>query len=357
MNNDKVGIALIGCGTISWLNGPGYVRNPRCEVVALCDPVRERAELRANEWGISPTIYTDYEDVLKDPNVDAVELLTPTQLHAEQSIKALDAGRHVSCQKPIATTIAEADEMISAVNRSTAMFRMIENFTYYPPLLKVMDLLSNDVIGEPTMFRAVSLVGSENIGAELVMEPEAMEWREKPDINPGGLLYDDIWHKYATAMWLIGDVEKVSSVVVKSDDFYWEAPSAVTWKFKNKNCLGIFEMIHASEMPIKSKYYPVDDFFEIHGSKGVIWVTRCTGEMLDMPPILVHSSAGTREYNVETDWSEGFLAASSDFIEGVLTGNQPRLDVLTSKKVLQASLAAYRAAETGMTIDPQSISA
>ena len=156
---------------------------------------------------------------------------------------------------------------------------------------------------------------------------------------------------------MIGDVEKVSGVVTRSGDFYLEAPSAITWKFKDRNCLGLSEIIHATEMTIRGKYYPVDDFIEIHGSKGVLWVTRCTGEMLDMPPGLVHSGTDTTAYNVPTDWTEGFQASAADFIDGILRGEQSELDARTSKKVLQATLAAYRAAETETAVDPLSMTA
>ncbi|MCY4654316.1 MAG: Gfo/Idh/MocA family oxidoreductase, partial [Dehalococcoidia bacterium] len=59
---DKVRLAIVGCGTISQLNAPGYLAHENCEVVALCDPVAERAEGRAREWGIDSRIYTDYAD-------------------------------------------------------------------------------------------------------------------------------------------------------------------------------------------------------------------------------------------------------------------------------------------------------
>ena len=102
---DRLRLAIVGCGNISRLNAPGYLRHPRCEVVALCDARPERAKRRAAEWGISPRLYSDLAQVLDDPAVDAVELLTPTWLHADQIVAALDAGKHVSCQKPLATTV------------------------------------------------------------------------------------------------------------------------------------------------------------------------------------------------------------------------------------------------------------
>ena len=64
-------------------------------MVALCDPDLERCRRRAREWGVEPKLYRCYEEVLADPDVDAVELLTPTHLHAGQSIAALEAGKHV----------------------------------------------------------------------------------------------------------------------------------------------------------------------------------------------------------------------------------------------------------------------
>ena len=106
---DHVRIGIVGCGNIAQQNIRGYVQHPRAEVVALCDTRRERAEARATQFGISPAIFEDYQALLDDPEIDAVELLTPTFLHAEQIIAALDAGKHVSCQKPIAVTLDEVE--------------------------------------------------------------------------------------------------------------------------------------------------------------------------------------------------------------------------------------------------------
>jgi predicted dehydrogenase len=112
---DRVRLAVVGCGNICQLNVPGYLEHPRCDVVAHCDTDKARADARARQWGITPTIYTDYAELLGDPEVDAVELLTPTYLHADQIVAALAAGKHVSCQKPIAVSVAEVDRIAAAV--------------------------------------------------------------------------------------------------------------------------------------------------------------------------------------------------------------------------------------------------
>src|SRR3989441_1919915 len=144
---DRVRLAIVGCGNISQLNAPGYLQHPRCDVVALCDTASERAKRRAREWGISPRVYSDFAQVLHDASVDAVELLTPTWLHSDQIVAAPQAGKHVSCQKPLATTIAEADRIAAAVAPARTMFPVTDNFLYYPPIMKAKELLDAGAIG------------------------------------------------------------------------------------------------------------------------------------------------------------------------------------------------------------------
>ena len=161
---DRVRLAIVGCGNISQLNAPGYLHHPRCEVVALCDTDPERAKRRAREWGITPRVYSDFAQVLDDRSVDAIELLTPTWMHAEQIVAALEAGKHVSAQKPLATTIAEADRIAAAVARARTTFRVTENFLYYPPIVKAKELLATGAIGEPSLVRIHTTRAGEIVG-------------------------------------------------------------------------------------------------------------------------------------------------------------------------------------------------
>jgi len=352
---DTLRLAVVGCGTISRLNVPGYLRHERCKVTVLCDPVPERAEVRAREWGISPRIYTSYADVLNDGDVDAVELLTPTHLHPTQVVAGLDAGKHVSCQKPIANTMAEVEEIAAAIQRGKTRFRVTENFLFYPPILKAKQLLDAGAIGEPSLVRIRTVRGSRTLEPGLVLEPGAREWRGDSEANVGGMMYDDGWHKYATAMFWIGGFEKVYSMMTKTDDFILETPSAAMWKFEGRDCLGTMDYTYAEEMPIRGRYYPVDEFFEIQGSKGSIWVTRCTGEMLDMPPVLLLNGEKTVSYNVPSDWIEGFNGSARNFVDCVLRDEQPDMDVEFSKRVLQAALAIYESSRADCPVEPSSI--
>ena len=352
---DKVRLAIVGCGTISNLNAPGYLQHDKCEVVALCDPMRERAERRAAQWGIEPKIYTSYEDVLNDSDVDAVELLTPTYLHPDQIISGLDAGKHVSCQKPIAATVAEVDQIASAVSSANGTFRITENFLYYPPIVKAKELLDSGAIGDPSMLRISTVRAASVTEPKIAVEPGALTWRRDAGANPGGMLYDDGWHKYATAMWWLGDIALVDAMVTKTDDFISEFPSTVMWKFRDKNCLAVLDYSSSEGMAIRGKYYPSDEFFEIKGSEGSIWVTRCTGEMLDLPPVMLVKGTETIGIQVPMDWIEGFKGAARDFIDSILGDRQPHMDVEFAKKVLQMALAIYQSSETERRVDPSTI--
>ena len=352
----KIKIAIIGCGAISYVTFPGYLKHPNAEIYALCDPVRERAEAAAKQWGINPKIYTEYDQVLNDANVDAVELLTPTHMHPDQSIAALQVGKHVSTQKPISPTVSEADRVAEVAAKSEAMFRTTENFLYYPPLVKAKELIDSGAIGEMSSMRMRTFLGKALLAPEVKVTESALEWRRDASNNPGGLTFDGGWHKFATAVWLGGEAESVSAIVTRTDDFMVESPTAVIWKHAGRDLVGIMEAVYSPEMEIRGKYYPVDDFFEFTGAKGVIWVTRSTGELHDLPPVMLFKGTATETFQTPSDWLGGFDGAAAAFIDGIIAGEQQMMDSAMSKATLQLTLAPYLASDSGASVDPRTIS-
>ena len=351
---DKVRLGIVGCGTISQLNAPGYLSNELCEVTALCDPVADRARQRAAEWGIGPRIHTDYEDLLNDPEVDAVELLTPTFLHAQQIIDGLSAGKHVSCQKPAASTLSEIQDIAAAVAGADTFYRTTENFLYYPPIVKARELIEDGTLGDVSMVRIRTIRGGGTQAAIPVTEG-AYVWRQDPALNTGGLLYDDGWHKVATGIWWGGDVESVSALVTKNENFIDESPAVATWQYAAPNRLATIEYANASEMPLRTRYYPADEFMEVIGSRGVLWVTRCTGEMLDMPPLMLHTGGETISYQLPMDWIESFNGAAADFIDGIIEDRQPMMDIRFTEDVLRVILAMYQSSDTRSWVAPSTV--
>ena len=352
---DKVKLAIVGCGAISNLNVPGYLEHSKCEIVALCDPVPERATSKAKQWGINPDIFTEYGDILSNKNIDAIELLTPTYLHAEQIISGLEAGKHISCQKPLATSMKEAAEIRGIVQKSDHIFRVTENFLYYPPILKAKQLIDSGEIGSPSLVRIRTIRGGID-KVRVPVESDTYAWRRDPKLNPGGMLYDDGWHKYATAISWVGNIEKVTSIVTHNDDYIDNTPSAAVMKVRDKDCLVTMDYSSAREMPIRTKYYPADEFFEIVGPKGTIWVTRCTGEFLDMAPVILIKGDHTITYDVPSDWIHSFKGAAASFIDSIVDEKTPDMDIDFSTRVLEVALSVYESSESEKTIYTNALS-
>ena len=115
---EKVKVAVIGCGTIA--NGqhiPAYLKNEQVEIVYFCDILPDRAQAAVEKYGCG-TAVTDYKAVLADPQIDAVSVCTPNNMHAVIAIAALEAGKHVLCEKPAGRTLNEVLAMQEAQHRT-----------------------------------------------------------------------------------------------------------------------------------------------------------------------------------------------------------------------------------------------
>ncbi len=117
--NDKVRVGIIGCGGIS--NGkhmPALSKLKNVDMVAFCDLIPERAEAAAAKFGHGETkTYTDYRALLEDKSLDVVHVLTPNRAHSFITVDALEAGKHVMCEKPMAINSAEAKKMLDAAEK------------------------------------------------------------------------------------------------------------------------------------------------------------------------------------------------------------------------------------------------
>src|SRR4051794_9177078 len=107
MSINKLRIGVVGAGSISDMHFASYKKQENAEIFAVCDLNRERAAGKAEKYGI-PHIYTDYKELLANPDIDAVSICTWNNTHAEISIAALHAGKHVLVEKPLCKTVEEA---------------------------------------------------------------------------------------------------------------------------------------------------------------------------------------------------------------------------------------------------------
>ncbi|NBD24050.1 Gfo/Idh/MocA family protein [Paenibacillus glycinis] len=114
---NKLRVGVVGAGSISGLHLEAYRQCPDAEIAAICDQNKERAEAAASKYG-AERAYADYRELLRDPSIDAVSICTWNDSHAEISIAALEAGKHVLCEKPMCRTVEDAERVQEAVRRS-----------------------------------------------------------------------------------------------------------------------------------------------------------------------------------------------------------------------------------------------
>lgn len=152
MENKKINIAIVGLGFGAEFI-PIYQHHPNANMYAICQRDHTKLHQVGDAFGIEKR-YTDYDDLLRDPEVDAVHINTPIQSHAEQSIKALRAGKHVACTVPMATTVEECRLIVEAVKETGLTYMMMETVIYSREFLFVKELYENGELGRLQFLRA-----------------------------------------------------------------------------------------------------------------------------------------------------------------------------------------------------------
>lgn len=361
----KLKFVFIGCGRIATLHTIGYQKSEDAELYGVYDKNMSTAKKFAEMYNI-PKVYESYEDVLNDKDVDAVEILVPHHLHCELTIKACEAKKHVSVQKPMAMNLAECDKMIAAAKANGVKFRVYENFVFYPPYRFAKELIDKGEIGEVQGMRYKMNNGglcSCNTPASKIrakkagvtdLEPTGWKvdtlswtWRLNDTLSGGGpVVFDDGYHKFSIIMYMLGDVEKVSAWIDHTPvlmGLEQDSPATIMWKQKDKKVYGVFDITCSDEMYIQSKYYTCDERMEITGSRGIIWVTRCTATLLpEVAPVVMYKDGTLTEYrDMPSDWGDSFEAATLDFIDAIKNDREPVLSGERGREVLKFSLATH----------------
>jgi predicted dehydrogenase len=313
---DPIRVAVVGCGRISDLHELAYCGRDDARIVAVCDTKRRHACEKARAWGIDK-VYAEYDQLLADPEVDLVELLVPHHLHAEMTVAACQAGKHVSVQKPMALAVGEADRMIEAAEQARVVLRVYENFRFYPPHVRAKEMIDAGEIGEPQMIRLHVGTGKSETGWKVPLS--AWLWRFNEGKCGGGpLVFDHGYHLFSLARYL--------------------------------------DFSHTPNMVMDSIYYSDDDRVEIIGDRGILFVNRCTARTVDLPPLMLFRDGKTDPIPVERfEWHDSFIDCTRHLIDVLRDGGQPVLDGPTGKAVLQFALAAHISAREGREVRPDEV--
>jgi predicted dehydrogenase len=350
--------AFVGLGRIYDLNMRAYVDNPDVEVVALVDPSQERRVERQADWPGARTFASVEELAASEVEVDAVEALLPIPLHVDGVIDLLGHGWHVNLQKPMCNDIEGANRMLDAARANDRQLRVMENYIFYEPLVRLKKIVESGEIGEVSGYH-LKMVASGLGGWDV--PGSSYEWQFKQIRRGRGILvFDDGWHKLATALWLFGPVREVRAWIGGTEvlpGIAIDAPATLTWEHET-GIRGVWDITLAPDMYLRSDYYTNDERWEVTGRRGYARVNRCTGRGIQQPSLEVYADGEMRSFHaLDDDWASSFRDSGRHWLRYLHTGQGPMLwsgDEAVS--VLRFALAAYASsAAGGIGVDPASL--
>ena len=266
MKVGTVKIGVVGLGLVSASHIKGYLSHPDADVVAVCDLDEEQAQRVARRFGI-PKYYTSYDEMLTDTDINAIDIMTPTYLHRAMAVAAARAGKHIHCEKPLALTLEEGEEMCREAENHDVALALDETYVFMATIVKARQLIDAGEIGKPQQIRerfgawverpgALDAVHGNGTGAE--------QWRGNSDKAGGNGFpwqFDHNVHFFATAQYLMkgSPVKKVYSLMADNSwmrdkahvggdeaaENFYEVNRAddiplMTWTYEDPACQGVW---------------------------------------------------------------------------------------------------------------------
>ena len=308
----ELGIALVGCGRAGMVharNFAGRIRGAR--LAALVDPVRSAAEEAAKELGVAE-VSTDYRDVLKNPEVGAVVVATPTVYHKEIVVAAAKAGRHILCEKPMAMDVAECAAMIEAAEKADVRLQLAFMRRFDAGFIAAREAMDGGRIGQTVLVKSLSRGAS---------SPQAWMF----DLSKSnGTLSEVNSHDIDTLRWFTGsEFDEVYAIagnyrcpqaLPAHPDYYDNFVMTAT--FRN----GMQGLIDGAA----SVAYGYDARVEVLGTKGVLFV----GQLADKAVVSCAEGEGLKQ-SVVWSWRalfrEAYEAEEREFVAAVAEGRAPRV--------------------------------
>ncbi len=326
MPSEKVRVGLIGCGVMGKSLASHLRTIEQAELVAVCDAVESAVKALAKEFGVWAT--TNLDELLGRDDIDAVLIATPAYLHAEQTVAAAKAGKHVFCEKPMALTVEECDRMIEACRENNVNLMVGQVLRYFPIHAKVKELVESGELGR-LLCLTIYRLGSGFTGVW------AKEWRKSKALS-GGMLMEVNIHELDYLLWVGGEVESVFAV---GDNFLHpdcDYPDCVlvTLRFRN----GALGMLHASQVSVAGSYGGRADCEKASLLFPQLW----KGELV------VQTEKGQKVFKAEELSTEDPVRRElREFVGSILEQRPPAITGEDGRAAVALALAAYRSIETG----------
>lgn len=389
MQVTRVRVGLVGLGFVAASHIKAYQAHDMAEVVAVCDLDEKRARDVADAFGIEK-IYTSYEEMLRDEDINTIDITTPTVLHARMSIAAARAGKNVLCEKPFCLTLEEGQAVCEAAAQSGVTLMVGESYVFMTSIMKARELIDAGEIGKPQQIRERFGTWLERPGAhhtDREVTDDHRGWR-LDTTRAGGAgfpwMFDHCVHFFATAEYLMQDARIRQVYAVKSDigwmnegadhaparsETHMYRPEAsgdipiMTWTYDDPARQGVWMRAEA----LNGKYDPMFGFsVSIIGEKGMIEVLGEGGRGLtwqgEDAHLVLHRKGGeTRTYRFEEGGDEIWQSEVSyysrahrnqihEFIEALTHGRPPRYSGADGLRQVRTTMAAICSAKEGMPV-------
>ncbi len=334
---------MIGAGLISRAHVRGLLdAKDHARIVAVCDSNREVAERVAAEVGAKP--YTDYRDLLADPAVQAVDVPLPHHLHYPVARAALEAGKHVLLEKPMAPTATECAELIALAKARGLTLSVAENTPFVTAYIAVRGLIQSGGIGKPRLIR--TLIS----GSEVERLNDTSSWKGRIAGTVGGAIFDAGPHSFYLLKWLFGEIASVQGIVNKVVQVSEVEDNAIVAGRMKSGALFTTEYTFTAEIPWGER-------LEVYGSEGSIIVDQ----LMDPPALHYRNKnditgvplggvtyAPDRVEHDPTGWKFKSIAAGvGAFARAVAEGTPPPVDPLDGAYAIQVVESAYASVAAG----------
>lgn len=339
---------LIGAGLAGPLFGGALQARPGgAELVTVAARRETSARSFAERYGL-PRWSTDWREVVADPAIDAVCIATPTGTHADIAVAAAQAGKHVLTEKPIATTLTDADRMIAACRAAGVTLGVIFMYRFMDTARKMKQAIDDGLIGQPVL--------GECIGKFLRDQPyyDSAEWRGTWEGEGGGSLMTQTSHTLDLMLWMLGPVSQVHAftTVTPRHQIETEDLTAGTLKFAS-GALGTVISSSAIEPPS-------DRVVTIHGEKGTLSLVGDRIARWDVPggpdeeaaAMLAETSPDRGDTLAQAGYADSELHRRQieDFVRAIEEGRQPAVDGMEGRKTLEVMRGLYLAAQRGAVL-------
>ena len=305
MEQKQLGICLIGCGRAGMIHARNYKNKvPNAHMVACVDAVEAAAKAAAEEMGIDK-YYTDYHQILNDPEVDAVVVVAPTDLHKQIVVDCAAAGKHIFCEKPMAMTVEECDEMIEACDKAGVKLQIGFMRRFDASFQEAKRLLDSGAIGDLVQIHSNTRGPS-----------KPRPWMYDIKMS-NGILAEVNSHDIDAVRWMAGsDIESVYAVAgnfrnPEAAEQYPDYYDSVLMNGTLKN--GVHFCIDGAAYV----QYGYDSKMEIIGTKGKINVGRSDKEFVHCTTV----EGGTTTPFINswmTLFIDAYLAEDTSFVNAVL---------------------------------------